>query len=261
MMPAESVSFDRAVEYYDRTRGFPPGVDADVARLFVQAGSLTPNSRVLEIGVGTGRIALPLAQHVGGYFGIDLSAGMLSKLHSKRAAEPIYVTQGDATRLPFADHTFDAAVAVHIFHLIPFWRESLKELARVLKPGGLLLHGSGQRVTESRLDEVWREGSGREKDRPVQVPAGETRQFLENVGWQPVRGEFVHRYTAQKSPQQYLDNIRDRIWSHCWSMTDDQIGAGYQALQAYISEHYPDPTVPVMVEQLFRVRVYRLPVL
>jgi ubiquinone/menaquinone biosynthesis C-methylase UbiE len=256
-MSSESVSFDRAVEYYDQTRGFPPGVDAEAARLFVQAGHLTKTSRILEIGVGTGRIALPLAQHVGAYFGIDLSAGMLAKLHEKRAGEPIYVTQGDATRLPYAAQTFDAAVAVHVFHLIPGWRDTLRELARVLKADGLLLHGGGQRVTENRFDEVWQAGSGRKWNRQGQTPAGETKQFLENAGWQPVGSDFVHRYSTQRSPQQYLDAIRNRIWSHCWSMTEAQIEAGYQALLAYVSEHFPDPTTPLTVEQSFRVRAYR----
>lgn len=135
------VSFDRAASYYDATRGFPAGVENQVAEMIAETGQLTPTSRVLEIGVGTGRIALPLANHVGGMYGIDIAPEMLNILRQKQQNEPLYVTWGDASRLPFPDHSFDAAVDVHVFHLIPTWREVLTELQRVLKPNAQLLHG------------------------------------------------------------------------------------------------------------------------
>src|SRR5690606_20916501 len=84
---------------------------------------------------------------------IDRSAPMLAKLVTKRAARPVAAVRGDGarprsaggvaavrgdgTRLPLADASVDAAVAVHVFHLIPGWRAVLAELARVLRPGGL----------------------------------------------------------------------------------------------------------------------------
>ena len=64
-MPKDSVAFDRAAGYYDNTRGFPAGVEGEIGALMAQAGDLSSASRVLEIGVGTGRIALPVAPHRG----------------------------------------------------------------------------------------------------------------------------------------------------------------------------------------------------
>lgn len=240
-----------------RPRGFPPRVDAEVVKLFVQAGSLTQTSRVLEIGVGTGRIALPLARHVGAYHGVDLSGRMLGKLRTKLSNEPIYLSMGDATRLPYRAGAFDAVVAVHVFHLIPDWRGVLAEITRVLKPMGLLLHGGGQRAAADRLNELWR--AAIKQDRRGPVPPGEDEQFLEKAGWSRVGEDIVHRYPDEKSPQQFLDSIRNRLWSSCWKMSDEEIEAGYQTMLAYIQEHYPDPTQPVAAEQAFRVRVYRPP--
>jgi ubiquinone/menaquinone biosynthesis C-methylase UbiE len=257
-MASDSVSFDRAVEYYDQTRGFPPGVDADVAKTFVQAGSLTKTSRVLEIGVGTGRIALPLARHVGAYFGIDLSSKMLGKLRDKQTDEPLYVVIGDATRLPYRAGMFDAVVAVHIFHLIPGWHDALAEIVRVLKPEGLLLHGGGRRAGEDHLNELWRKAIKAERHGPI--PRGESEEFIENAGWSHV-GEVVHRYPDAKSPQQFLDSIRNRLWSSCWKMTDEEIDAGYQTLLAHVRDRYPDPTQPIVNEQAFHVRIYKPPTL
>ncbi|HLU09147.1 MAG TPA: class I SAM-dependent methyltransferase [Oceanobacillus sp.] len=255
-MASDSVSFDRAVEYYDQTRGFPPGVDAEVAKAFVQAGNLTQTSRVLEIGVGTGRIALPLARHVKAYFGIDLSGKMLGKLREKQTDEPLYVVIGDATHLQFDTGTFDAVVAVHVFHLIPNWRDALAEVARVLKPQGLLLHGGGRGSGTDRLNELWRQAIKAQRHGPF--PRGETEAFIEHAGWSRV-GEAVHRYSDAKSPQQFLDSIRNRLWSSCWSMSDEELDAGYQTMLAYVREHYPDPTQPVVNEYTFHIGAYRRP--
>ncbi len=65
------ISFDRAVDYYDQTRGFPPGVAEQVAG--TAAGMLAPNSAVIEVGIGTGRIAKPLAAMGYKIFGLDIS--------------------------------------------------------------------------------------------------------------------------------------------------------------------------------------------
>ncbi len=120
--PTSSVRFDRAASYYAETRGFPPGEEGAVAACFCAAGDLTPASQMLEIGVGAGRIALPLAARVGAVYGVDLSRPMIDRLRAKRSGETVYLTQADATRLPFPSAVFDAAVAVHVFHLSPTGR-------------------------------------------------------------------------------------------------------------------------------------------
>src|SRR5437870_2803113 len=136
-MPSGSIVFDRAVGFYDETRGFPPGVEAHVAHLIQAAGGLTHTSRVVEIGVGTGRIALPLAPHVRAVYGVDLSRPMLMRLREKQTDESVAVAEGDISKLPFPDSTFDAALAVHIFHLVADWRSAIDEVARVLRPGAV----------------------------------------------------------------------------------------------------------------------------
>jgi ubiquinone/menaquinone biosynthesis C-methylase UbiE len=65
-VPSNSINFDRAASYYDETRGFPAGVEEQVGAFIAQSVNLDANSRVLEVGVGTGRIALPLSPHLNG---------------------------------------------------------------------------------------------------------------------------------------------------------------------------------------------------
>jgi len=69
---------------------------------------------------------------------------MLAKLVEKAGGHPPFpLTIGDATRLPFADHVFGAALARHVLHLIPLWQEALTELIRVVRRRGVLLINIG----------------------------------------------------------------------------------------------------------------------
>lgn len=128
-------NFDRAAGFYDETRRLPPAdMAAFVARLREGFGDVR---RILEIGVGTGRVAVPLAEAGYDVTGVDISERMLAVLAAKGSAVRAQVA--DATDLPFEDDTFDGGLAVHVFHLIPDWPVAVAELVRVVRPGGRIL--------------------------------------------------------------------------------------------------------------------------
>lgn len=132
------ISFDRAADYYDATRQLPAGVDARMTELL--HSELSGRGRSLEIGVGTGRIALPLAARGVELIGADLSRTMLSRLVSNSGEErPVAVVAADVTELPLADASVDAVLGCHVLHLIERWQSALDEVRRVLRPGGVLL--------------------------------------------------------------------------------------------------------------------------
>ena len=140
----DSIAFDRAAGYYDESRGVPAAVEELVADQLEAA--VGPAGRLLEVGAGTGRIALPLHRRGRRIVGVDLSRPMLDRYRAKAAAEglaPPPVLQADATRLPFPDAGFDAVLEVHVLNLVPGWRRALAEARRVLVAGGLLLSGGG----------------------------------------------------------------------------------------------------------------------
>jgi SAM-dependent methyltransferase len=82
---------ERIAEIYDQWPGVPQNTDALVAGLTRLAGS----GPVLELGIGTGRIALPLAQHGLSVHGIDASPAMVAQLRQKPGGEHIPVTLGN----------------------------------------------------------------------------------------------------------------------------------------------------------------------
>jgi SAM-dependent methyltransferase len=135
---SRSVAFDRAAEYYDSTRGLSAaGV---VRQTELLAGELSGRGRAIEIGVGTGQVALPLHDAGIPVVGIDLSSPMLAKLREKGEGRSLFpLVQGDATHLPFRDHAFGAGYLRWVLHLIPRWPDALDESVRVVEPGGLTL--------------------------------------------------------------------------------------------------------------------------
>ena len=109
-----------------------------------------PGQRVLEVGPGTGYYALQAARWLepGGTLEIlDIQQEMLD--HTMRRAHAlgisnIVVRQGDAQALPYPDGHFDTAFLVATLGEVPDKERALRELRRVLKPGGRLVVGESQ---------------------------------------------------------------------------------------------------------------------
>lgn len=253
---SDSIVFDRAAGFYDATRGFPPGVEGRVAEAFVVAGGLGPASCVLEVGIGTGRIALPLAERVGRVIGVDRSQPMLAKLVEKRGARPVALARGDATRLPLRDGSVDAAVGVHVFHLIPGWRAVLAELARILRPGGVLLHGGDDHAR----GDAWRRWRLRTESQfgveNVGVPRARLETFLEEEGWQLLGVERV-AFRRRTRPRAMLELIEARSWSLTWRMDDAQLAEAVAALREDLLADFGDLDREVAIETGFWVRAYQ----
>lgn len=119
---------------------------------------LTPTDHVLEVGFGHGRtiqLAADMLPH-GFVAGVDLSEQMVRMASRQNrhhiAAGRVALALSDAMPLPFADGSFDKAYCVHVLY---FWsepRDPLREIARVLKPGGRLVLGFRPRGDEHAAD-------------------------------------------------------------------------------------------------------------
>jgi ubiquinone/menaquinone biosynthesis C-methylase UbiE len=136
------VNFDRVAHVYDETRGLPEGVPEKVRDRIVAATGSGTDTRFLELGVGTGRIALPFINAGHRYTGTDISEQMIARLRQKVGEGPnrlTLVTADLSKPLPFADESFDVLIAVHVLHLLDDWRAGLREARRVTVPAGCML--------------------------------------------------------------------------------------------------------------------------
>lgn len=122
-----SVSYER-----HRHQGYHAFID-DLESTLVRR-YLTPSSRILEAGCGTGLVLGRLAPHVKSAVGVDLSGGMLRKAH----ARSLTVVQGSVTALPFADASFDMVCSFKVLAHVEQISQAMSELSRVLRPGGVI---------------------------------------------------------------------------------------------------------------------------
>ena len=117
--------------------GFTDGADPEYEEqiLPLAAECLAGASRVVDVGTGEGQIAR-LASKLGASFvaGVDPTSAQI-KVAAERAGGPRYL-RGSAEQLPFADASFDAAIACLVFEHLPDHRGPIAEIGRVLAPGG-----------------------------------------------------------------------------------------------------------------------------
>jgi SAM-dependent methyltransferase len=259
-----SIAFDRAAGYYDQSRGLPAGVDELVAdRIEAAVGH---HGRLLELGVGTGRIALPLHRRGRRIVGVDLSLPMLDRFRAKAAAlglPPPAVLRADATRMPVRDACVDAVLEVHVLHLVPAWREALAEARRVLVPGGVVLvgrggrdHGDGPREqVRRRFDELAAAaGGGRER-----VGVGDDAQKVQAlVALGGVAGELEPvAWEEQETYAQALRMVEGRVFSYQWRLPDEVWQAAVTRLRAELRDSVPDPDAPHTSRHTFSLTAVR----
>ena len=115
----------------------------------LQAWSGTRAVDVLDVGCGTGFLALQLARSGHRSTGIDIADEMLGLARAKSEAAGLSVRfdVGDAEHLPYATASFDLVIERHVIWTLPAPEVALREWARVLRPGGhiVLIEGDWRR--------------------------------------------------------------------------------------------------------------------
>jgi SAM-dependent methyltransferase len=234
-----SVRFDRAAEIYDQTRAISAEAMARTTELL--AAEFDGRGRVLEVGVGTGLLALPLHEAGVRLAGLDLTAAMVAKLVEKAGGSPPFpLVLADATRMPFADGVFGGAYLRWVLHLIPDWPGVLAETARVVRPGGVFLIELGA-YDETRFEIQQRFGrlAGVSMD-PVglnwadhgpldaeMARHGAALRILPPVHetWEDALGEFI-------------DGIAEGRYSWTWTVPDDARRRVVAELRPWAAERF-----------------------
>ena len=96
--------------------------------------------RILEVGCGSGITTSILAQRFphSEITAIDLDESQITRARKRLVNEKVHFLQGDATRLQFEPHSFDACVASYALHHMPAFPRALREIHRILYPGAHL---------------------------------------------------------------------------------------------------------------------------
>src|SRR5205807_494726 len=114
------------------------GQDPRWRRALVDAVAPAPGQRILDVATGTGMVAAELLGRCGcTVVGLDQSPQMLAAARGRFAGrEDVELVQGEAEALPFADASFDALTFTYLLRYVDDPRATMRELARVVRPGG-----------------------------------------------------------------------------------------------------------------------------
>jgi ubiquinone/menaquinone biosynthesis C-methylase UbiE len=204
--------YDDVAECYDASRGGEQRGSDFAEHLDTR---LPPDEGpILEVGVGTGVIALGMARRGRSVIGVDSASAMLARAHSRLGS---VLVRGDARRLPFGDRSVPHAVSVWVVHAVDPPEALFAEVFRVLHPGGRYLVCPTNRIPEgdpvkSILDAMFKRAS-RLHPTWSQNPVSAANIMV----WAAQAGFVGHVETFESrawetSSEELIDSINRRVW-------------------------------------------------
>lgn len=261
MKPRVDFSFDeRVVALYNKARAHPSDVSEQIGHAI--AKEVNGNKRVLEIGVGTGRIALPVAQAGCNVVGFDLSPHMLGEfLSPDMDSGSLEVLQSDMHKMPFENNSFDAVLAVHVLHLAKDWQQVIREAARVLQPGGAFIQGDDWIDPHSvvgRLRDELRRHAIRLNPNLMPPAAGISKaDFMATLGGTDKTDLIVAEWTTYMSPNDRIAVVEQRIDAESWILTDDEFKKMLIHLREFSAGIWDDLDEKQPVTRRFKLKITR----
>lgn len=253
-------SFDKRVaDRYSAQRAHAPEVSRQIGTAV--AAAVGAPARVLEIGIGTGRIARPVAQAGCNVFGFDLSAEMLTEAYARLSNEAIHLLQADMHSVPLLANSMDGVLAVHVLHLAKDWQQVLREAGRVLRPGGVFIQGDDWIDPESvvgRLRDELRSLALALYPNARPPAAGVSkRQLLTELGGDEPYEVVAAEWTTQVSPQERLDQVANRMDAESWFLPDPVFEQLLGQLRAFAAKTWSNLEEPQPVTRRFILKITR----
>lgn len=249
--------FQQVASHYDDLHLHSPEVSQAVGQYLVnQVGQ---GKRILEIGIGTGRIAAPVIAAGGEVVGIDISPGMLAVAMDRHIDQ---IALADMMQLPFADASFDAVLAVHVLHHASDWRLAMREIARVLRPGGLFIEGrdwSDPQSCSMRMRTKMREVimSLSPGIRPPGVGAAR-QQFLARLGGVTAPEEPAASWHESVAPAAIIASMRARNDPETWAIDPQLLNDTLDQVEVWAAQEWPDLSIPQPYERRFVVGITQI---
>lgn len=243
-----SVSYDRIAHVYDATRALSESVQRKLSDALVAEFASAGAHHILDVGVGTGRIARLLAVRDRRVSGVDIGPRMLATLQGQSEGRGMVIDPvlGDATRLPFATASFRGVLVYHVLHLVSCFESAIRELRRVLAPGGVVICGFERWRSASPWDACtakWKEVAASRGFMPRPTPEPYSEKI--RASFQALGGSRRLRPYAEgeesHTPAETLERIRERIY-YTWSleMKDDVFADCLAEFEPWFRRYYGD---------------------
>lgn len=229
-------------DLYDETRADPPDVAAKLTEALLRELAALGADRMLEVGVGTGRIARPLLERGARVTGVDIAPRMMAKLREQLGAEHVRpdLLLADATALPFASETFPVVFVTHVLHLVSSYDAALDEVRRVLAPRGAFIHHDSRfpdSVWQASMDkchELMDAYGVKRRPRPTEE---QIHRKLGELGGAVRRVEYAE-FDWRLAPSYWVDCARRRTDSWSWQVPDAVYPQLFADYERWMREHY-----------------------
>jgi ubiquinone/menaquinone biosynthesis C-methylase UbiE len=258
-------SFDRVAHCYDETRGIPPDAERAIAgALAAIIRAATPRPRVLEVGIGTGRIAVPLAAAGLRVTGIDIAPKMLAVLRAKRT--DIDIMLGEAAHPPLRDATFDALLFVHVLHLVPDATATLRATIPLVRPGGVVIHAGdqGHVALRAQAEELIRRAAAEVAG--IDLSGWDVHLRARQLAERFLRGccadvgtVVLARWTTRSRGRTMLERLQRKDFSSSWKIPDAALPAVIERVRPRLAELYGGLDTEHEFERSMVATVGRLP--
>ncbi|MBK8987076.1 MAG: class I SAM-dependent methyltransferase [Chloroflexi bacterium] len=256
-------SFDqRVARQYEAQRAHPAEVSQSIGQAIAREAGV--GARVLEIGIGTGRIARPVVAAGCRVVGFDVSANMLREvLGDERPFPPhaLSLLQADMHDMPFGADSFDAVMAVHVLHLARNWQQVVHEIARVLRRDGAFIQGDDwidpQSVVGRLRDELRRLGIALSPNMMPPAAGVSKQQVLADLGGVAASEVIAAEWVTWISPAERLQAIENKMDAESWFLPEDIFNTLLPQLRLFAAENWPDLAVKQAVTRRFILKITR----
>ncbi|MEO1643978.1 MAG: class I SAM-dependent methyltransferase [Chloroflexota bacterium] len=255
---------ERVQEKYNHQRQHPTEVARRIGEQIAQ--QLPDALPVLEIGVGTGRIAWQVANTGRDVVGFDLSPHMLAEIEATRPTEnsdtgALLLSRADMHHIPYADNSFGTVMVTHVLHLATDWQQVLRETARVLTSDGVLIQGSdwvdpnsvfGALRNEVRMEAV--------RQNPNMMPpsAGISKDdYLAKLGGTDMTEIIAAEWETTLSVNERLSQYKQRLDNESWIFSEEMFAKIYAHLETFAGEKWADHDAPLPLKRRFMLKLTR----
>ena len=260
------LSFDNMAELYDETRIFDTYCFNSALDYIVDRYPPRRFGSIFYPGIGTGRIAIPLAERGYRVTGVDISEEMLALMKKRvmkaRQSLQISFQMANVLKLPFSTRAFDMAIAVHLFYFIQNWKKAIDEILRVVKGDGpvVLMHtGTGTEIPF--LNERYKELCN-ELGCPIQEigvkSTGSVVDYCRSIGCHTEQIRDLWQWTSRIRLDKALGYVESRAYSFTNMASDDVHSKTIERLESELQHQFGSLTTEVEVpNQVYLVLISR----
>jgi predicted O-methyltransferase YrrM len=257
-----NMSFREIARAYNDINRIPPEAAQALGK---KVASLVGNgSTVLDVGAGAGRIALPVAASGVKLTALDSEAEMLDEAARLAAEQHLTATfiKGDAVHLPFEPDSFDAVMTSNVLHLVSEWQNSLKEMQRVLRTGGLLIQGRDWLDPNSCAGKIRNQmrriiGTLNPAMQPTAAAGPAMFQTLAQMGGTTDPEIVAATWHEKTSPAQVLSRMAARTNNETWQLEESLFNESMNQITAWTKANFENLDAEETVEWRFMLYVTR----